>query len=259
MAPKSSSGPDLFADSTIHLGFRHNVSSVHLSRTIMLDELESLFAYTGDAGASKSAYFNAIVIDNCLGKRSDKTRNLTYTHLTELYGLDPAIPLFKALLFFWHRDAQARPLLALLLASARDPLLRNSAPFIAQLPPNSILKRESTEAFIESQYPDRYSPATLKSAAQNTNSSWTKSGHLTGRTIKRRSKANPTAANVAFAMYISHILGLRGTLLLESEYIKMLDAPRDTIISLAEIASQKGWMIFKRVGDVIEVNFPYLT
>ena len=38
----------------------------------------------------------------------------------------------------------------------------------------------------------------------------------------------------------------------------MLDCSFDKAIELAEEASRKGWIVFKRVGDVIEVLFPNL-
>ena len=183
-----------------NLGFCYNVSSAHLARTIMLDELDLLLSYVSDHSASQQDYKDAIITYNCLGKRSGKTRTLTFKHLVELYGLDTSIPLFKALLYFWNRDTQSRPLLAILLASTRDPLLRQSAPFIAKLPKDTILKRETMEAFVVSLYPDRYSPATLKSTAQNINASWTKTGHLSGRAIKKRTQAKPTPGSVAYAL-----------------------------------------------------------
>ncbi|MCU5787654.1 hypothetical protein B27N_02657 [Alcanivorax marinus] len=52
--------------------------------------------------------------------------------------------------------------------------------------------------------------------------------------------------------------GARGQGLFRTEYIKLLDCPRDKAIELAEEASRKGWITFKRVGDVIEVLFPNL-
>jgi hypothetical protein len=247
------------AESLETLGFNPDRGNVHLARTIMLDELQALLSYVKIEEATIQSYKEAILLDNCLSKRSAKSRTLTYHHLKELYILAPRVPLFAALLYFWLRDPKAQPLLALLLAATRDPFIRLTAPLINKLPPGGRLRREAMEDFIASHFPDRYSPAMLRSLAQNINSTWTKTGHLSGRAIKIRSQAQVSAASVAYALYIGNLLGLRGPLLLESEYVKMLDASRETVISLAEEASAKGWMIFKRIGDVIEVNFPQLT
>lgn len=257
--------PSLFSadiDSTSHLealGFKLQTSSVHLARTLMIDELEMLLSYVADADAPRSVYKDAILNDNCLGKRSSKSKELTLKHLSDLYILDPRASLFRSFLHFWKRDADSHPLLALTLAATRDPFIRLTAPFIAKHQLGEIIKRESLEYFFEGQFPDRYSPATLKSLAQNINSSWTKTGHLSGRHVKTRSQAQPRAANMAFAIMVSHLMGVRGSLLLESEYVKMLDASRDKAITLSEEASAKGWMVFKRIGDVVDVSFPHLT
>ncbi len=40
--------------------------------------------------------------------------------------------------------------------------------------------------------------------------------------------------------------------------IKLLDCSFDKAIERAEEASRRGWIIFKRIGDVMEVQFPNL-
>jgi hypothetical protein len=52
--------------------------------------------------------------------------------------------------------------------------------------------------------------------------------------------------------------GVRGQALFQTEYIKLLDCTFDKAVELAEEASRKGWIVFKRIGDVIEVLFPNL-
>ncbi len=73
---------------------------MHTSRTIMLLELETLLSRVADSSSEKAVYQLAIVDDNCLSKRTENTRKLTFQHLVELYGLSPDIILFRALLFF---------------------------------------------------------------------------------------------------------------------------------------------------------------
>jgi len=239
-------------------GFSFERGGAHTSRTMMLEELGALLTYVDRPEAEKSDYLQAIYDENCLGKRSGKTRTLTYRHLVDLYSLDHTCVLFRALLYFWNRDIAGQPLLALLCTYARDPIFRSTAPFILKFPEGATITRESLEEFIDSQEPGRFSKATLKSTAQNINSTWTKSGHLYGRARKVRSRANPTAGSVSYALLLGYLAGSRGQALFQTEYAKLLDCTFDKAIELAESASRKGWIVFKRVGDVIEVLFPNL-
>jgi hypothetical protein len=47
-------------------------------------------------------------------------------------------------------------------------------------------------------------------------------------------------------------------MLLKTEFIALLDCTAERALELAEEASKNGWMVFKRIGDVIEVSFPSL-
>ena len=224
----------------------------------MLEELRTLLTYIDNPEADKSEYLKAINDENCLGKRSGKTRILSYQHLVDLYSLDRSNVLFRSLLYFWNRDTMGQPLLALLCTYARDSIFRFTAPFILTFQEGAMISRVSLEKFIESQEPCRFSKATLKSTAQNINATWTKSGHLYGRTRKVRSHANPTAGSVSYALFLGYLAGMRGQALFQTEFTKLLDCTLDRAIELAEEASRKGWIVFKRVGNVIEVLFPNL-
>ena len=237
-------------------GFRNQRSGVHSARTMMLEELRLLLSFVDDPQAEKSVYVHAIVEENCLSKRSGNTRSLTARHLANLYGLDPSITLFHALRFFWKRDPEGHPLLALLCAYARDPILRSSAAFIQNHSPGQIVSRQALEKFIDSQEPGRFSKATLKSTAQNVNSTWTQSGHLKGRAQKVRTQAQATPGSVSYALLLGYLNGFRGESLFKTEYAGLLDCSFYPLIELATEASQKGWIVFKRLEDVIEVLFP---
>lgn len=239
------------------LGFAFPKGSPHVSRTIMLAELELLLEYAGPA-AGKADYSKAIIETNCLAKRTEKNRQISRRYLVELYGLDRDRLLFRSLLFFWSRDPKAHPLLALLCAYARDPLLRASAKYILALPAGALVTRETMEDFLDKLAPGRYSSGKLASNAKNLNSTWTQTGHLQGRVRKIRNRANPTAGSVAYALLLAYLTGGRGPALLQSEYLKVLDCPPERAVELAEEASRKGWLLWKRVGDVIEVHFPGL-
>ena len=223
----------------------------------MLQELVDLVLAVPES-KNKEQFKNAIIIDNCLGKRSEKSRKLTSEHLVELYSLDPSVPIFRNLLFFWKRDKEAQPLIALLCASCRDSILRKSFRIIFSLPENSILSRETTEKFIDSLVQNRFSAASLKSMAQNINSSWTHSGHLNGKAKKIRTKAIATPAAISYALYLGYLEGARGPELFLTDFVKITDCSKERAIEMAEIAAQRGWINFKRIGNVMEITFPML-
>jgi hypothetical protein len=183
---------------------------------------------------------------------------LTYRHLADLYALNPNVTLFRTLTYFWKRDPQGHPLLALLCAYARDAVLRLSAPFILEMTAGTATGREEMEAFLDAVEPGRFSKATLKSTAQNLNGTWTQSGHLVGRVRKVRTQAEATPGAVAYALLLGYLAGERGESLFRSDYARLLDCPLERAVDLAEEAARRGWIVFKRVGDVIEVLFPQL-
>lgn len=239
-------------------GFSREHGSTHMARTMMLNELSLLLNYVSEPSSASDAYAHAIEENNCLGKRSGRTRSLSLRHLRALYALDPNKTLFRSLRYFWHRDPVGRPMIACLCAYARDPLLRTSAPFMLKLTDGQSFSREALEEYLEKQFPGRFSKATLKSTVRNLASTWTQSGHLTGRVKKSRSKITATAGSVAYALFLGFLTGARGQSLFETDYMKLLDCPCEMAIEFAESASRKGWIVFKRVGNVIEALFPSL-
>lgn len=239
-------------------GFSGETGGAHASRTIMVDELRRLFDVVQDPFAERDQYRIAIVEENAVGKRSAKTRTLTNRHLADLYGLDPSLLVFRGLRFFWAREVDGQALLALQCAYARDALLRSSASYILSTPEGTTISRESMETHIETVFPNRFSAATLKSTAQNLNSSWTKAGHLSGRAVKIRRRAAPTPGNAAYAVFLGYLAGLRGLSLFGSPYAKLLDCSAERSLELAQLAAQKGWISVNHIGDVFEVSFPSL-
>jgi hypothetical protein len=239
-------------------GIDFSRAGAHSSRTLMLEELEMLLTKLENPTAQKIDYLKAIDDENCLSKRTQSNRKLTYRDLVKLYTLDPNVPIFRTFIYFWQRDKNGRPLLALLCSYNRDSLLRLTTPFILKLPEGSLVNRDELEDFIEQQQPGRLSPGTLRSTARNINSSWTQSGHLMGRAKKRRAHANPSPGSVAYALFLGYLMGNRGESLFTSEFVKLLDCSIDQAIELAEEASRRGWINFKRVGKTMEVVFPNL-
>ncbi len=244
--------------SLVRLGFSYERGGVHTARTMMLVELRALLSYVDAPDATRADYLSAIQTANCLGKRSGKTRTLTFRHLADLYALDPSLLVFRALRFFWQRETDGQPMLASLCAYARDPLFRSTASFVLGCQEGAVISRDAMEDVIDAQEPGRFSPATLKSTAQNINSSWTQSGHLVGRASKVRIRSVSTPGAVSFALLLGYVSGLRGESLFKSDYTRMLDCSFEKMIELAEDASRRGWISLKRVGQVVEVLFPSL-
>ena len=246
------------ANNYSRFGFKFGTGSVHTSRTMMLEDLQTLLLFASNPEPTKSDYLKAIKEENCLGKRSARTRRFSAGHLVTLYSLDPSIIIFRSLLYFWNRDVDGRPLLALMCAYCRDHLLRLSTDFIIKFKRDEVITRKALEDHIDSKDHGRYSTATLSSTAQNLNSTWTKSGHLRGKGKKVRSSAKATAGSVSYGLFLGFLMGFRGESLFMTDFARIQACPAERIIELAEDASRRGWIAFKRIGNVIEVAFPNL-
>lgn len=240
-----------------NLGFRWGQKGTHTSRTIMLDELQSLLANCRPE-TTHDDYISAVLEDNCLGKRTVATRKLSCQRLSELYALDPDVQLFRVMRRCWYADRDGGALLALLLALARDPLLRITAPPILRMRPGEELARQQlTDALGRAVY-GRLSDATLDKVVRNAASSWTQSGHLKGRGRKIRQKVRPTAVTTAFALLLGFLTGTRGAALFKTFWAQVLDAPSDELTHLAMDARRLGFLDMNQSGGVTEVAFSRL-
>lgn len=226
---------------------------------MMFEDLSRLFEHAG-ADATRDDYRRAVVAFNVLGKPTHKSRVLAFGHLTELYGLEPTIPLFRVFRRLWEADAAARPMLALMVALARDPLLRLSEAFILSKAVGETVRREEVENLLAHQDPDRFSPASRKSFAQNINGTWTQAGYLSGRVHKTRAIPTFTPAVMAFALFLGHLEGLSGQRLFTSSWMNLLPGSPADLEALAHAAAQRGLIVFLNAGGVKDVRFPgYLT
>ncbi len=241
------------------LGFRCSISGALTSRTMMLDELALVLGQT-KPDASLPEIAAAIIDDNILGKPTSSSRIKSHKHLVELYGLDVNKPLFRVLRKLAALDPASLPTIALVCAFGRDAQLRGSFALIRTLSLGEQLTRERVEEFLSAAFPDRFSPASLKSIAQNTSASWTCAGHLAGRFKKHRTHPAPRPVAVAYAMLAGYLAGLRGQRLLQSEFGELATTQLSLIPSLLSLASARGLLGFKQAGGVIELDFsPLLT
>ncbi len=238
-------------------GFRAGDKGTHTSRTMMLAELSALLT-TCDPDSSREAYVAAIIEDNTLGKATVSTRKLSAQRLAELYCLDRSIPIFRLLLRVWNFDPAGQALTALLVALARDPLLRSTAGSVLDLRAGQSFDRGSMVEALRKVTKDRLNEATLDKVVRNAASSWAQSGHLEGRTFKKRMQVRPTAGPVVMALFLGFLQGIRGPGILRSFWCQALDATPEVLARIAAAASMSGLIRFRMAGDVIDVSFPDL-
>ena len=239
------------------IGFRFGAKGTHTSRTIMLAELEALFEAAPEA-ARRTDYIEAIIEGNCLSKATVATRRHSSQRLGELYGLDPNLPLFRVFRRLWTLDPDGHALLALLAATARDPLLAATGPAVIPLLPGTELQRDTLKAVLRASVEDRLNSEVLEKVCRNAASSWTQSGHLEGRTFKRRRLVEATAASVAFGLYLAHAGGFRGADLFSSGWLQLLDCDPSKARALALDAKRAGLIDLGVAGEVVELNLARL-
>lgn len=238
-------------------GFRFGAKGTHTSRTMMFGELSQVLEATNQE-ARRADYASAIIDGNCLSKPTASTRRLSNQRLGELYGLDPAIPLFRVLRRLWDISADGRQLLALLAAIARDPLLAASCQAIVATPPDAELRRDALKEALQAVVGDRFNESTLEKVCRNAASTWAQSGHLEGRTFKKRRKVLPSTTAVTFAIYLAHAAGFHGADIFSSGWLKVLDCDPSQARALALDAKRSGLLDLRMAGDVVELNLSRL-
>jgi hypothetical protein len=239
------------------LGFKSGTSGTHTSRTIMVEGLSALIAATPE-GATREDFVRAIVEDNVLGKSTTSTRRITAQRLTELFALDTSVPIFRALARFWAVDRESQAVLALLCALARDPLLRATAPAVLGLRDGQSFDRDAMAAALRLHAGSRLNESILDKVVRNAASSWTQSGHLNGRTLKRRQHIKSTPTLVTMSLFLGYLQGLRGPSLLRTNWCDVLDSTPEALSNMAVRSSMAGFMRFRQAGEVVEINFPDL-
>lgn len=240
-------------DALERAGFRFGDRGTHSARTIMLRDLTELFAAV-PPDAAREEYGAAILEENALGKPTWVTRNVSRKYLTNLYGLDPGLPLFRVLRRLWEADPAGRPLLALLCALARDPLLRSTAAHVLSLGEGEELLRAPFSAMIRAAVGQRHNDSVLESVASRAGSSWTQSGHLEGRMRKVRRRVVATPGAAAMALWLGELEGLAGLSLLDSDWAAVLERTGPAMLSLALEARRHGLIHARAAGNVVEID-----
>lgn len=238
----------------LRLGAKFSPGGAHISRTMMLDELRLLL----DAvpfGSASEAYRTAILDGNVLGKSTGSTREKSLRHLRELYALDEGVPLFHVVRKLHANDRDALPLLALLCAWCRDPLLRATTPAVVPAPEGSEVFKQSLMDALAEAFPDQYSDLNQDKIARNAASSWTQSGHLSGRTKKIRTRVRATVGPVAMALWLGHAGGIHGKANFTSPWCRLLDLSADQARARAADAHRQGLITMRAIGEVVELRF----
>jgi len=244
-------------DDEIILGDRSG--GTNTSHTIVIPALTILLSVV-DQSSDATAYEQAVIEENVLGKDTAGSRRRTFRYLRELYRLRPDSTLFRALRDLWNDDPLGHPLLAGLCALSRDAVFRASASVILQSDPGDEITSADLAEGVEKVFPTAYSDATLAKIGRNTASSWEQTGHLEAvtRTEKLRRRPACTPATVAYALLLGQLEGLRGAALFDTIWAQVLDQPRAQLMSLATVASQRSLIDFRHSGGVTEVGFTEL-
>ena len=229
--------------------------TVHVSRTMMLSELSSLLDVT-PVGADMELYQSVILEQNALLKRTMASRGKAWRFLRELYSLDREDPVFAPMRYLWSVEPSqgSRALLALLAAAFRDEVLRPTADVVLASPRGEVISKEDFSRCVGEAYPGRFGDASLAKIGRNIAATWTQSGHLKGRTRKVRTTVDAAPSVIAFAFYLGWHLGQRGLLLYSTPWSRLLDAGEHELDQHLFLASQRGWLGYKRIGDVVEID-----
>jgi hypothetical protein len=222
----------------------------------MVASLQRLLAQLPPA-SSPAEYRGAVMEQNVLGKATASGREWAFRQLRRFYALDPGSLLFRALRDLWEHDKPGQPLLALLCAIARDPVLRASAGVILGSEPGEPVTASDFEAAIEERFPGAYKENTRRTTAQKVASSWDQSGHLhqekTG--AKVRTRARPTPGSTTYALMLGYLQDVRGRALFDTLWARVLDQPTSHLLDLAASASQYGMLELRQAGGVVDVGF----
>jgi hypothetical protein len=99
---------------------------------------------------------------------------------------------------------------------------------------------------------------TLASIGRNIASSYTQSGHLTGRSKKERIRAENRATSATYALLLGYLCGERGEALFYTPWARLLDSPVHELHTKAQQASQQGWLDYRHAGQMTDISFNHL-
>lgn len=236
-------------------GLKFSDGGAHISRTMMLAELESVLAAV-PVGSLASDYRDAILVRNVLAKTTESTRQKSLRHLRELYALDESVSIFALLRKLNAVDPPSLPLLAVQVVWARDPLFRaTTQPILDSTESNRIETARLAEA-VEEVFPGQYSEGSRNGIARHAASSWTQSGHLKGRAKKIRTRVKPSTTAITLAMFLGNATGFHGSAVFSNPWCRLLDLTADEARRRSLDAHRAGLLNLRAIGEVVELSFP---
>lgn len=247
----------IIAETSKKFGFVMTGMGAHIARTMMLRDLQALLAASSPE-SSWADYRTAVLTENILLKPTESARKVGLRRLKQLYGLDPEIMVFRALRRLWDQDPAAQPLLALLSAVAREPLLRATVETVIHLPVDTTVTAPFFEQIIREGYGGHLNAKTLASVGRNLASSWTQSGHFSGSTEKKRQAVQSGPIVTAYALFLAYLCDGRGDALFDTPWVGLLDTPKHVLYEQAQQASQLGWLEYRHSGAITEISFRQL-
>lgn len=233
-------------------GFDDLPRGVHTGRTMMLAELETVMESLA-APRSRANVRRAIVEENLCGKPTYSSRVETASRILRLYSFDQNAKLYAAFESLWELSRQSRPVLALLLACCRDPVLRSTAETLSKTPLGEMVAKESLYDELAQRFP-KFAETTLQSVSRNVMASWKQSGHLKGKRVAVRAKAPSDYVAATYAVVIALVRGMRGHEVLDSVWVRLLDQTQAELEAVLQEAARHGLLTYRRVGQVIELT-----
>jgi hypothetical protein len=197
---------------------------------------------------------SAVLERNVLQRPNMAGRTEMLRRLRELYGLDPHIVIYRGLRVLWECSPAEQPLLAMMCALARDPVLQASAGLILSTPCGQPVDKQAMQDHLSRAFPSRYSAGVLAGMTRRILSSWTQSGHIVGRSSKVRAAAPAGPAAAAYAVLLAYLEGARGNGIFDTMWVQVLDADNAALHRLAVDASRRGWIDYFRAGTVVELR-----
>ena len=228
------------------------------SHTIAVGHLAELLAAV-PADVPFDSYRHAAIVDNALGRPTYEGRRRVLRHLRELYLLDADRLEFSALRLVHADDPAALPLVAGMLALARDELFRASWPVVAGARVGAVVTSVDLAEAVAASGPGGLGASTLAKVGRNVAASWSQTGHLAGRQVKHRTRVEARPGAVAYALLLGHLAGLRGLPLLDSPWFALLDLADDERRSALDAAHRRGLIDVRSAGTVLEVDVRPLT
>jgi hypothetical protein len=226
--------------------------TIHTSRTMMFDELSNLI--------NQGIYDEQEILEiNTLHKSTKGNLEKTLKYLSRIYDFKTNSTLWKVFLFLWRlADDENKRFLALLHALKNDELLKLSIPVVKKTSFGDRVEVKEISEILSKTYPEKYSPRTLLSAAQNINSSWKQGGFVQGKVKSIRVDARPDYSSILFALYLGMEQGLTGDELVESEWATLFDINETKIRELVSEAAMRDLIDYRYSGGITVIDLDTL-